>query len=316
MAASSSTPPTAAVAILMFNRPDTTLQVAKAVMAARPRAVYLIADGPRPDRPEDRVLCEQTREVVTQLEWPCPVHTLVAETNMGLRSRVSSGLDWLFEQESEAIVLEDDCQPDPSFFRFATELLERYRDHERVGVVSGNNFLRGKEISDASYFFTQDTRIWGWATWARVWKDFSRHGLDYQWSAAEAEATVSALSSPARRRALLADAARSHRINSWALPFVLHSLRRGYLNAMPRVNLVSNVGFGAQSTHTKFESFTAEIPAGQIDFPLIHPESVDNSPQVGRIEAAQARLQWLVFPLRHPIDFLGRVIRYLSGRSS
>ncbi len=306
----------APVALLMFNRPDVTASVAKRILEAHPQALYLIADGPRQDHDEDALACEETRRRVLEMDWPCPVHTLFAETNMGLRRRVTSGLDWVFEHEPFAIVVEDDCLADPSFFPYATELLNRYRDDTRIGVVSGNNFLRGKSVSDDSYFFSRDARIWGWGTWARVWKDFSDEGLHYQWTAAEAKRTLQALQSPARRRALLADAERSHRINSWALPFVLHCLRRGYLNAVPRVNLVSNVGFGAQSTHTKFESFTADVPAQALTFPLRHPDAVVDSPQAGLIETTQARWQWVRFPLTHPVDFLARVARYLLLRLS
>jgi hypothetical protein len=301
----------APVALIMFNRPDLTERVAQKIVAAKPRALYLIADGPRPGMLEDAELCDQTRDVVLSLPWECPVHTLFADENLGLRARVSSGLDWLFSQEDDAIIMEDDCLADGSFFTYATELLERYKNEPRVGVISGNNFLRGKRVSDDSYFFSSDVRIWGWATWARVWTDFSKAGLDYPWPLDEARAVVQSIPSPGRRKALLRDAVRAHRINSWALPFVLHSARRGYLSAVPAVNLVTNVGFGARSTHTKFESFTAEVGIEPIDFPLVHPQNIQPNSRAGAIEVALARWQWVRFPLTHPLAFLGRVVRYL-----
>jgi hypothetical protein len=315
MATSASTP-CAPVAIIMFNRPDLTREVAERVAAARPEAVYLIADGPRPAHPEDKALCEATREAVLSIDWPCPVHTVFAESNMGLRERFSSGLDAVFDEVEQSIIVEDDCLADPSFFPYATELLERYRDAERVGVISGNNFLQGSRVTDDSYFFSADMRIWGWATWGRVWRDFSREGLRHEWSSEEAQAAVSRLSSPGRRRALLADAERAHKINSWALPFVLHAQRRGYVSVVPEKNLVSNIGFGASSTHTKFESFTAEVPSEALSFPLRHPQSIEENRCAGLIEARVARWQWVVFPLSHPIDFVSRVFRYLRLISS
>jgi hypothetical protein len=304
----------APVAVLMFNRPDVTKATLARVLEAQPRAVYLIADGPRPDHPADVELCEQVRSIATSLDWACPVYTLFAEANLGLRKRVSTGLDWVFAREDRAIVVEDDCLADPSFFPFATQLLERYSSSPEVGIISGNNFLRGRRVSDDSYFFSPDARIWGWATWARVWSDFSHTGLGHQWTEVEAEHAVARLDSPARRRALLFDAKRAHLIDSWALPFVLHFQRRGLLSVVPTVNLVTNVGFGEGSTHTKFESFTAEIPASAIEFPLTHPATIQPTPGVGALERRLALLQWLVFPLRHPLDFAGRVWRYLRGR--
>ena len=301
----------APVALIMFNRPDLVVRVAKRILDASPSALYLIADGPRPTHPEDGELCEQTRDAVLSLPWHCPVHTLFAESNMGLRARVSSGLDWLFSHVEEAIIMEDDCLADETFFPYATELLKTYEADSRVGVISGNNFLRGTRVSGDSYFFSSDVSIWGWATWARVWKDFSREGLDYPWTGNEARAVVQAIPSPGRRKALLRDAERAHRINSWALPFVLHCAKRGYLSVVPEVNLVTNVGFGAGSTHTKFESFTAEVGIEPMTFPLRHPSKVGANGAAGSIEVRRARWEWVSFPLRHPVEFARRVIRYL-----
>ena len=306
----------APVAIIMFNRPDLTRQVSERVAAANPTAVYLIADGPRPDHPEDQATCEATREAVLSIEWPCPVHTVFADTNLGLRNRVSSGLDAVFDEVGQAIIVEDDCLADPTFFLYATELLERYQDEEVVGVVSGNNFLRGKQLSDDSYFFSTDMRMWGWGTWSRVWNDFAQNGRNYEWDLDEAKKAVSRIQSPGRRRALLADLLRQGNIDSYALPFVLHAQRRGYVSVVPEKNLVSNIGFGASSTHTKFESFTAEVPSEAISFPLRHPQSIEENRRAGLIEARVARWQWVVFPLSHPIEFLSRVFRYLRLISS
>jgi len=303
---------TAPVALLLFNRPEVTQKVVERVLAAKPQSVYVIADGPRPDHPEDVRLCQEVRDIVTGAQWDCPVHTEFGNTNMGLKARVSSGLDWVFSHEEFAIVLEDDCLADPSFFPFATELLEKYLDDERVGIVSGNNFLRGKQLNGDSYFFAPDVRIWGWATWKRVWQDFSQNGLNRQWSESEGDSLLARLTSPARKAQLQRMMAKAHTLNSWALPFVLHAQRRRYLSAVPRENLVTNIGFGADSTHTQFESFTAEVPVGTLSFPLRHPGEVVESPEAGQIESAEEKKLWLTFPLRHPIDFLGRVFRYLK----
>jgi hypothetical protein len=132
------------VALLIFNRPDTTERVFKAIAQAQPLKLLVVADGPRDGRPGEATLCEQTRAVITQVDWPCQVITNFADNNMGCKLRVASGIDWIFEQVEEAIILEDDCLPDPSFFRFCDEMLERYRDNERVGMVSGGNLQFGQ----------------------------------------------------------------------------------------------------------------------------------------------------------------------------
>lgn len=284
----------------------------EAIRQARPSRLFLVQDGPRPDVPSDREACEAAREVAEAVNWPCQVKKLYATTNLGLRQRVTSGLDQVFSEVDSAIILEDDCVADSSFFPFADELLEQYVNDTRVGVISGNNFLRGRKVTSDSYFFSPDVRIWGWATWARVWKDFSAEGLRHEWTEHEAREAVASLPSASRRRAIVRMASQAHTLNSWALPFVLHAQKRGYLSAVPEKNLVTNVGFGAGSTHTRFESFTDEVPLETLEFPLDHPDSVEANREAGRLETALHRRMWWTFPLRHPIDFLGRVIRYFT----
>jgi len=309
-------PQTAPVAVLMFNRPEVTARVMERIFEARPSALYLVADGPRPGYPDDQALCDQTRASALNFEWDCPVYTNFADTNMGLKLRVGSGLDWVFEQTDQAIVLEDDCLADPTFFRFATELLHRYADEDHVGIISGNNFLRGEELDKNSYYFSTDSRIWGWATWSRVWKDFSKTELHREWGNAEVKDLCAKLDSPVRRKTLYGTAKNIAQLDTWDVAFVLNNLRRGYLNAMPKKNLVTNLGFGVESTHTKFESFTAEIPLAPLDFPLSHPARLVAHPAAGRVEARKHRRMWLLFPLTHPFDFAGRVWRYLKWRVS
>jgi len=306
---------TTPVVLLLFNRPSLTQQVVDAVVSQNPASVYLVADGPRDDHPNDAELCDRVRDIALHAPWTGQVQTDFAETNMGLKNRVSSGLDWVFAKEDQAIILEDDCLPDPTFFPFAEELLDRYRNDERVGMISGNNFLWGSQVSDDSYFFTPDTRIWGWATWGRVWREFSRHGLSKKRSPRDISALIEQIPASPRRRALLFTQ-RMGTQNSWAQPFVFHSLERGLVNVAPRINVVSNIGLGGLSTHTSFESFSADPPRGQLEFPLQHPQSMTPPSQLGAVEARAYWRRLLTFPFVHPVDFVGRLIRYARKKLS
>ena len=284
------------------------------IRRARPRTLYLVQDGARPDVPGEQALVEVTRNIAEDVDWDCRVVRVYSEKNLGLRERVVTGLDKVFADVERAIILEDDCVANESFFRFCEETLERYADDERVGTVSGNNFLRGRFVTEDSYFFSPDVRIWGWATWRRVWQDFSAEGLDHEWSKDEAARVLARFPSPARKKALLSMAASAHKINSWALPLVLHSQRRNQLSVVPEVNLVKNIGFGSASTHTRFESFTDELTTRRLEFPLRHPKTVVRNDEAGQLETALYRKMWLTFPLLHPINFVGRVFRYLLSR--
>lgn len=312
--AKSDFPPTA-LALLVFNRPRLTERVVEQAAAHHAGPVYLIADGPRDDHPEDIALCEEVRAIARKAPWKGPVHEIFSTTNLGLKRRVSTGLDEVFDSEEHVIVLEDDCLPDPSFFPFANELLTRYEDDERVGMISGNNFLWGYRVSKDSYFFSPDVRIWGWATWARVWRDFSDDGLNHTLSREEISELLKTLPSSSRRKSMHKTAEVIDSLDSWAFPFVLHCLRRGYLNVVPENNLVTNIGFGGAATHTGFESFTANVPSQLLSFPLRHPQRVTVPPRLGSREDRAGLLRWVSFPVLHPFDFAGRVWRFLRRNS-
>lgn len=157
-----------AIVFLIFNRPEETARTFAAIKAARPSTLLVVADGPRLDRAGEQELCARTRTVIDGVDWPCEVLRNFADANIGCGRRVSSGLDWAFSQVDEAVILEDDCLPDPSFFPYCDELLERYRTDERIMMVSGNNFQNGASRTWDSYYFSRLPHCWGWATWRRA----------------------------------------------------------------------------------------------------------------------------------------------------
>ena len=160
----------APILFLIFNRPQLTARVFAAIREAQPSQLYVAADGPRSNRPGEADLCEQARRVINGVDWPCEVKTLYRQENLGCRQAVSSAITWFFDNVEAGVVLEDDCLPIESFFRFCSELLIRYRDDTRIGMISGNN--HGFRIYDdsLSYSFSKHGAIWGWASWRRAWR--------------------------------------------------------------------------------------------------------------------------------------------------
>ncbi len=162
------TPP---VLLIVFNRPETTLRVFQAIREARPAKLFVAADGPRESRPEEKERCSEARKIATAVDWPCDVHTLFRENNLGCKRAVSSAIDWFFEHNEEGVILEDDCLPHPSFFPFCEIMLERYRGVDRVRMVTGTNNTLGRFRRPRSYVLSKYFSIWGWATWRRAWRD-------------------------------------------------------------------------------------------------------------------------------------------------
>lgn len=306
--------PAAPVIFLIYRRPELTAQVFARIRAARPPTLIVVADGPKEDSVEDQKAVALTREVVSDIDWDCDVHRVYSARNLGLKERVSSGLTEAFQIVDEAIVVEDDCLPDMSFFGYASELLERYRDDTRVGLIAGSSRVRGHMPSPYSYDFSPDLRIWGWASWKRTWQGFIDSGdLDAHWDESQVAEVLEHLHGRRRNRvASMLQTANS--LDSWALPFLGHFVRQRYVCAVPEVNLVENVGFGASSTHTKFENFVQQVGAEVISQPLRHPPDVVVNPEVDRVEGREDTFFALTYSLRHPLEVARRLVRYFRFR--
>lgn len=267
------------VLLLFFNRPDTLRAVFEQVRLARPARLFLYQDGPRGER--DMIGVEACREVVSGIDWPCEVHRLYQERNYGCDPSEYISQQWAFSLVDRCIVLEDDDVPTQSFFRFCQEMLERYADDERVGMIQGfNPEERTADVPDADYFFTTNFSIWGWASWRRVVSKWDEH---YTWL--DDPAAVSRLEALVKERGLRRDflpMARAHRAAGKAYYesiFYAHLLLEGQLAIAPRVNMVSNLGVTNDSTH--FAGSVQTLPRGyrriftmgrhELGFPLRHP---------------------------------------------
>jgi hypothetical protein len=266
------------VAFVLFRRPDRTRHVFEQIRRARPKRLFLIADGPRAGDADEQLGCEEARAVVEDVDWPCDVTRDFAEANIGLKHRLPSGLDGVFREADRVIVLEDDCLPHETFFRFCDELLSRYADEERVMHMSGSQLLRSPPAPSESYHFSRYAHIWGWATWRRAWRHFDvglREWHDLERSERET-----------RLRSLFADESerrywryvwdRSPEIENWDAQWSYALLSREGLAANPNRNLISNIGFGHDATNAIEDPLgIAARPLEGVGFPLEHPSSIE-----------------------------------------
>jgi len=264
-----------AVAFIIFNRPDTTARVFAEIAKARPPRLLVIADGPRGHRDGEAERCAETRAIIDRVDWDCEVLTNYSDVNLGCRNRVASGLDWVFEQVPEAIILEDDCLPDPSFFRYCEELLERYRDDERISMIGGANFQFGRRRTEFSYYFSRYNHIWGWASWRRAWRHYDRRAR--AWPALRAGGWLQTLIHSADERrywSSVFQAVHDEKIDTWDYQWNLAAWTQGMVAIVPETNLISNIGFGAGATHTKGASAFSAMQTGMMEFPVKHPDIV------------------------------------------
>jgi hypothetical protein len=259
------------VALVVFNRPDVTRQVFEAVRAERPGVLLVVADGPR--RPDEAERCKEVRSIVLDgVDWDCDVRTNLSDTNLGCRGRVSSGLDWVFDQVPEAIILEDDCLPTSSFFGYCDALLDRHRDDARVMHIGGANLAPGRWMSSASYRFSRYTHVWGWASWRRAWDHYDATMASWP-EFLEAGLLETPAGTPEEQAYFRMVFSRVHagEIDTWDYQWEFACWAQSGLATVPRTNLVTNLGFGSDSTHTGGDSPFAAIEAHDLT-EIRHPD--------------------------------------------
>jgi len=269
------------VALIIFNRAETTRQVLNVLRKVQPKQLFVIADGPRADKPDDQRLCMAAREVVNEIDWPCNVSRHFHDKNLGCGHNPATGLDWVFEHVDNCIILEDDCIPDISFFTYCQELLEKYKDNPRIMMISGNNHLLGKKNITDSYFFSINTQTHGWATWKRAWEKYDFNMNDWP-KVRSLDWLTNYLGSKKHAKGWLKtfdtvydEANNNPKCSYWDFQWTYICWKNNALNIIPCSNLVTNTGYGENATHqTPLDHPLANLPLQEMKFPLKHPDEM------------------------------------------
>lgn len=269
------------ILFLIFNRPDTTRQVFEAIRSARPPRLYIAADGPRKDRINEDKRCAEVRSIATAIDWPCEIHTLFRDQNLGCKLSVSSGIDWFFQQEPEGIILEDDVLPLPSFFTYCDELLEHYRNNAQIGMISGCNLITKYTNINESYFFSKHNHIWGWASWRRAWSHYDVAMSSWlEWKNTK---NLTSIDSGNRLFKIywqnIFDKCYAGEIDTWDYQWTFALWKNNMLSILPTHNQTYNLGFGIDATHTttNIPSYVVDSIPEALEFPLVHPNNVNST---------------------------------------
>ena len=268
------------ILFVVFNRPETTAIVFNRIREIAPTRLYVAADGARKNKAGEDTLCTSVRNLIAHgVDWECEVFTWYREVNMGCKKGVSSAINWFFENEEEGVILEDDCLPDLTFFNFARAMLEKYRNDKDIIAINGCNF--GFHNKQASYFFSRYMNVWGWATWRR-----SAKAIQYEIPGWNQQKKISFLRSRLKKQLVdldihwyqywisIFDMISSGALDSWAYFWIYHQFLYRKKNIISSINLVKNIGFGDNATHTKSVNHPAhDLVLGKLNFPLVHPEN-------------------------------------------
>ena len=264
------------ILFVIFRRKDVALKSLERIRQAQPAKLYLAGDGPRPHVEGEAQLVAETRQAVLQaVDWPCEVRTLFQDHNLGCSRGVYTAINWLFSQEKMGIILEDDCMMQASFFRFAEELLIRYQDDQRIGLIDGANYIQNVEIPH-SYGFSQYKSTNGWATWQRAWKLMD---MDMDWRSTPYSSSIIAnmgyKSKDVKYWKYRIKVVDHNDVSAWDWQWYFTLAAHNLLGIYPKYNLTTNIGFGAGATHTS-DGKTPDnyVATKEMEFPLDHPEYV------------------------------------------
>lgn len=258
------------VLFIIFNRLDTTKQVFQEIRKAKPKQLFIAADGPRTK--EEKKKTDAVRKyILDNIDWECNVNTLFSDLNNGCGIGPYKGISWFFENVEQGIILEDDCLPSQSFFHFCDKMLKKYKKNKDIVQISGTNFLEN-ESSSKSYIFSKYCASWGWATWARCWKNFDLNLSQYKTFREIKFKQRLWLFDKILKWTYFSFVKKIKKIHFWDYQWNIYRSIVGRLNIIPKISLVENIGFGEDATHTRRS--ISNVGRNNLKFPLIHPKKV------------------------------------------
>lgn len=301
------------VIFIFFNRSKTMVHVLEQIRKVKPDKLYLVADGPRSE--EERIKTDECRRIAKEMvDWECQAEQVYADKNMGCRDRVASGISYVLQREEKAIILEDDCVPNTSFFRFMDEMLERYQNDDRVFLISGRNDLEKYDEKTYDYYFVHHGVIWGWGTWARSWKLYDINmthwpeirdkngGYIREWMGWK-EWT--------RQKKSYENTYRG-KIDTWDYQMAFSWQYHRKICVVPSINLVRNIGVDADATHTVGNYEIATVHTFEMKFPLRHPEKIAVHDD---FDVAYSRQQFEKrFWISYCVQMVKKILKILTGK--
>lgn len=264
----------APILLIGFNRPDRLLAQVERLRSVKPRKLFIAVDGPREGVDGEDALVGKTRSAAAHVDWPCELHTRFLDANHGCRLAPPEAISWMFDHVDSGIILEDDCVPDVAFFRYASEMLLRYKDAASVAMVSGNNAYGFHSNRRDSYHFSRHVNIWGWATWKRAWDLYDVTMKRYEKFVDEILRDRHLGKYDRYWRKYLTNLIA--RQDTWDIQWCVTVKANNLLCVVPRTNLVANIGHVSGATHTSGYTYDAHsfLNKGTVQFPLVHPEAI------------------------------------------
>ena len=294
---------------LVFNRPDLVRLSFELIREQKPKYLYIAGDGPRSNHETDEIKCKEVRSYIKKnIDWNCTIRTLFRDENLGCGMAVSQAITWFFNQVEHGIILEDDCLPDRSFFKFSEELLEKYQEDKRVYQIAGSNWQKGNIRGQGDYYFSAISSVWGWATWRDRWENY-KYKIDVSGSSwKKIKNNISRISSSkleTNYHLNCFEKTQKGYIDTWDYQWRYLLFLKQALSVVPNINLITNVGHREDATHTtSSEHWRANLNTGKLTFPLTHPVEVKQNKKADKFLSDHI---WLAGKVKKKKSFLSNI---------
>lgn len=263
------------ILIMAFNRPELTKKVFLEIKKYKPKKIYFSVDGPRKFSKEDSLLVNQVYKSTKIIDWNCKVFKNFSKKNIGIKNKVCQSLHWFFSKEKMGIILEDDCIPHISFFKYCEILLKKYEQNKNILMINGNNFQDGIKRGTCSYYFSNYFSTYGWAGWRRTLNNYDKNIKFWpKWKKSKnfLEIKKNMFKKEFQYWNKIYDLTHKGKIRTWDYQLMLKMWRDNQCAITPNVNLVSHIGLGVSATNSKAKK--RGVPVKEIKFPLVHPKQI------------------------------------------
>jgi len=272
------------VAVDVFVRPENLKIVFNSIRKARPSILFLVSDGPRESVPSDIENIKKSRDVVSNIDWNCKVHKIYFERNQGMYAKGVAARKYIFDLVDRCIFLEDDILVSISFFKFCSELLEKYKDDLRIHYITGMNYIGNYNEPIADYFFCNEGSIWGFATWKRTIEQFNHDYKNDKYALKQIMHLAEKDKKRYSRKISGYINNNSYNGHEAATEYYKNILKysQNQLFIVPKKNMVSCLGYDKGSTHGPDSLFKMpkalqriyNMKTYEYSFPLKHPKYV------------------------------------------
>ena len=261
------------ILILIFNRPKETRKLINRLEKFKPKNIYIFSDGPRKNNESDLKKNNECKQLIQDLKWKNNIKKKYLKNNLGCKNAVSKGISWFFENEEMGIILEDDCIPTKSFFKFCEWGLIKFKNNDKIGSITGNNFLKSNININSSYYFSKYAHCWGWATWRNRWALYNKNITFWKrWKNSKNFRKLFNLKHEILYWKKIFNNVSKNKIDSWAYPWNLCLWYNNKIVLTPKYNLVKNVGYGNSATHTFVNSHNLNYSTTKLNFPYKSPQ--------------------------------------------